>query len=54
MQLHTRGLEMVYELSTAADHLQSMKEEDVIALLREASAVLAELLKRDVPKERQS
>ena len=47
-QLHQRGVELVYELVTAADHVDRMKPEDVAALLRETAGVLGDLLQRDV------
>ena len=48
-QLHQRGVELIYELVTTADHLEKMKPEDVVALLRETAMVLGDLLKRDIP-----
>lgn len=47
-QLHQRGVELVYELVTAADHVEKMKHEEVAALLRETASVLGDLLQRDV------
>lgn len=47
-QLHQRGVVLVYELVTAADHVENMKHHDVAALLRETASVLGDLLQRDV------
>ena len=49
-KLHMRGVELVHELLSAADHLDKMKPQDVVDLLRETATVLGDLLKRDVPK----
>ena len=47
--LHARGVELVCELLSAADHLEKIKPEDVRELLRESATVLGDLLKRDKP-----
>ncbi|BCG91067.1 hypothetical protein MesoLj113c_71770 [Mesorhizobium sp. 113-3-9] len=47
--LHGRGVELVCELLSAADHLEKIKPEDVRELLRESATVLGDLLKRDKP-----
>jgi hypothetical protein len=49
-QLHARGLELVWELSSAADYPDQISREELRTLLRETSTVLAELLNRDVPR----
>lgn len=49
-QLHMRGVELVHELLNAADHLDNMKQQDVVTLLRETATVLGDLLTRDIPK----
>lgn len=51
MQLHMRGVELVVELLEAAEHVESVSHADMKRLLKEASDVLAEVLKRDVPPE---
>jgi hypothetical protein len=49
-QLHNRGLELVWELSNAANHPDQLSREELQALLWETSDILAELLSRDVPR----
>ncbi len=53
-QLHARGVELVVDLLDAADHLEGLTPEDIRSLLRETASALADLLERDVPKERRS
>ncbi|QPC90018.1 hypothetical protein [Mesorhizobium sp. INR15] len=40
-----RGVELIYELITAADNLERMTPEDIAGLLCEAAMALADLLK---------
>jgi hypothetical protein len=51
-ELHARGVELVVDMLDAADHIDRMDTKDIAALLREAAAVLGDLLKRDVPYDR--
>lgn len=49
MRLHQRGLELVVELSEAAENLDTLTAEEHRALLVEAARVMGELLARDSP-----
>ncbi len=51
-QLNHRGLELVWELSSAADHLDQVGHEELRSLLREASDVLADCSAETFPNKR--
>lgn len=49
-KMKDRGIELAHELVKAADNLDRMRREDVVALLRITAVVLAEIVKED-PQE---
>lgn len=51
MKLHARGVELVVDLLDAADHVESLKPEEIKQLLSEAAQVMGDLLARDHPEE---
>lgn len=53
MELHQRGVDLLVTVMDAIDHQDKLEPSDVDWLLRETAQVLGELLKRDVPVERQ-
>jgi hypothetical protein len=53
-QLHAHGVELVLNLVDAADNVESLTQEEISDLLREAANVLSELLKRDLPDSSKS
>ncbi|GHC68626.1 hypothetical protein GCM10010136_13520 [Limoniibacter endophyticus] len=54
MQIHLRGIELVTQLSDAADHPDHFSEDELSKLVKEASEVIAVLLERDIVKIRAS
>lgn len=48
-QLHQLGVDVLVDLLDAADNLDTMRQHEVKALVRQTAEVLGELLKRDVP-----
>ena len=52
-KLHLRGVELLVDLLDAAEQVENLSHEAVRELLRETASVLGELLKRDVPPNRQ-
>jgi hypothetical protein len=54
MQLHQRGVDLLLNVMDAAEHVEKLGQDDIRQILREVAEVLGELLKRDVPVERQT
>ena len=51
-QLHMRGVELVVELLDAAEHVESIRPDELRRLLKDTASVLSQLLERDIPPER--
>jgi hypothetical protein len=49
-KLHAHGVELVVDLLDAADHIETMTQDEIRDLLREAADVLGDLLQRDKPE----
>jgi hypothetical protein len=49
MQLHQRGIDLLVDVQDAADHVDTLTRDEMLALLNEVSIVLGGLLVRDIP-----
>lgn len=50
MRYHVRGLDLVVELSEAAEHVEQLTLSELRTLLRDAALVLGELLASTAPQ----